>query len=93
MSPFNALFRSRDSHDGHKVAFVELFFDLVFVFAITQLAHTLLHDFSMMGLLKTTILGLAIWWVWIYTTWFTNWMDPQTTPVRIVLFIQMFAGL
>lgn len=93
VSLVQSLFRLRDTHDSHKVVFVELFFDLVFVFAITQLAHSLLYDFSIIGLIKIFIIGLAIWWVWIYTTWVTNWLDPQTTPVRVMLFVQMFAGL
>ena len=36
---------------------------------------------------------MAVWWVWICTSWATNWLDPQTTPVRIVLFALMLAGL
>jgi low temperature requirement protein LtrA len=36
---------------------------------------------------------MAVWWVWIYTAWATNWVDPQATPVRIMLFTLMLAGL
>ena len=89
----NSLLRASKSHEDSKVAFVELFFDLVFVFAVTQLAHSLLHHFSLMGLAETTFLMLAVWWVWIYTTWVTNWLDPQKSPVRLMLFVLMFAGL
>lgn len=87
------LLRRRGAGDDGKVAFVELFFDLVFVFAITQLAHTLLHHFSLAGVLETLLLFLAIWWVWIFTTWVTNWLDPQRTLVRLMLFFLMLAGL
>jgi low temperature requirement protein LtrA len=72
---------------------IELFFDLVFVFAVTQLSHSLLHDLSLAGSLQTLILFLAVWWVWIYTSWVTNWLDPDRAPVRFLLFALMFAGL
>jgi low temperature requirement protein LtrA len=79
---------------GHtRVTYVELFFDLVFVFAVTQLSHALLHHFTLEGLAETGFLTLAVWWVWIYTSWATNWLDPQATPVRILLFVLMAAGL
>jgi low temperature requirement protein LtrA len=82
------------SHQGHtRVTYVELFFDLVFVFAITQLSHALLQHYTPMGLAETAFLTLAVWWVWIYTSWATNWLDPQSTPVRILLFAMMAAGL
>ncbi len=88
-----SLLRSRRSHEDGRVTFVELFFDLVFVFAITQLSHGLLHDLSATGLLHTTMLLFAVWWVWVFTSWVTNWLDPQKTPVRLLLYALMFAGL
>jgi low temperature requirement protein LtrA len=86
-----SLLRVRAGHS--RVTYVELFFDLVFVFAITQLTHLLLEHFDPLGLAHTALLLLAVWWVWIYTAWATNWVDPQTTPVRIMLFALMLAGL
>ena len=78
--------RTRE-HRGHaRVTYVELFFDLVFVFAITQLSHLLLKDLTLLGALRTGLLFLAVWWVWIYTSWVTNWLDPERTPVRLLLF-------
>ena len=87
------LLRARAPHQHHRVTYVELFFDLVFVFAITQISHTLLAHFTPMGVLQTTILFLAVWWVWIFTSWITNWLDPERTPVRVMLFGLMIAGL
>jgi hypothetical protein len=88
-----ALLRTR-RHDAHaRVTFVELFFDLVFVFAITQLAHTLLDHLTLAGLVQTTLLLMAVWWVWIYTAWVTNWLDPDRSPVRLLLFALMLGGL
>jgi low temperature requirement protein LtrA len=79
--------------DGGKVDMVELFFDLVFVFAITQLSHTLLAHMGAQTAVQVGLLMVAIWWVWIYTTWVTNWLDPQRVPVRVALFAMMLAGL
>lgn len=72
---------------------VELFFDLVFVFAVTQLSHALLADLSIANATRVALVMLAVWWVWIYTSWVTNWLDPERLPVRIALFVLMLAGL
>lgn len=85
--------RIRGTGDSAKVDFVELFFDLVFVFAITQISHFLLHDLSLKGLGESALLLAAVWWVWVYTAWVTNWLDPTTPPVRVMLFVLMLAGL
>jgi low temperature requirement protein LtrA len=88
-----SLLRERDPHQHHRVTFVELFFDLVFVFAITQISHTLLAHFTALGVLQAAILMFAVWWVWVFTSWITNWLDPEQTPVRVMLFGLMIAGL
>src|SRR3978361_1597730 len=72
---------------------VELFFDLVYVFAVTQLSHLLIGDLSWAGAARTAFLLLVIWWAWIYTTWMVNWFDPGSTPVRLVLIGVMLASL
>jgi low temperature requirement protein LtrA len=72
---------------------VELFFDLVFVFAITQLSHALLADVSVANGLRIGLLLLAVWWAWIYTSWTTNWLDPDQTAVRHMLFVLILSGL
>ena len=90
--PVARLFRSR-AEGGDKVAFVELFFDLVFVFAVTQLSHHVIEHLTPIGVLEGVVMLVAVWWLWIYTTWVTNWMDPQTGPVRWMLIAMMLAGL
>lgn len=92
MSP-RRLLRSRHEGGHARVTYVELFFDLVFVFAITQLSHTLLAHLSLAGALETLLLFLAVWWVWIFTSWVTNWLDPERTPVRLALLVLMLLGL
>lgn len=79
--------------DDARVSFAELFFDLVFVFAITQVSHVLLAHYDLAGALQTGFLFLAVWWVWIYSTWVLNRLDPEQTSVRLLLFALMAAGL
>jgi low temperature requirement protein LtrA len=92
-NPRGAMFRVLMPDREARVTNAELFFDLVFVFAVTQLSHTLLNHFTPLGAVQVTLLFLAVWWVWVYTTWVTNWLDPDRTPVRILLFLLMLGGL
>ena len=88
-----ALFRPIVPHQHSRVTYAELFFDLVFVFAVTQISHTLLAHFTPLGALQVTLLFLAVWWVWVYTSWVTNWLNPEKTPVRLLLFAMTLGGL
>ncbi|SFG19128.1 Low temperature requirement protein LtrA [Duganella sp. CF458] len=88
-----SLLRQRGQADSGKVGMVELFFDLVFVFAVTQLSHTLLKKLDAQGALQVGLLFMATWWVWIYTVWATNWFDPEKKTVRAALFALLVAGL
>ena len=93
VNPHGAMFREIAPHRHHRVTYVELFFDLVFVFAVTQISHTLLAHFTPLGVLQVTLLFLAVWWVWVFTSWITNWLNPEKTPVRLLLFAMMLGGL
>ena len=88
-----SLLRVREGHGHHRVTFVELFYDLVFVFAVTQLSHGLLGHLTPLGVLQTTILMIAVWWAWIDAAWVTNWLDPDKPSVRLYLFALMLGGL
>jgi low temperature requirement protein LtrA len=79
--------------DHPRVTFVELFFDLVFVFAVTQLSHLLLEHLTLHGAVQTLMLLLAVWWAWVYTAWFTNWFDPDQPAVRLMLVAVMLVSL
>jgi low temperature requirement protein LtrA len=84
----------REGGDGRsRVTFIELFFDLVYVFAVTQLSHLLLAHLSLHGAFQTFLLLAAVWTVWIYTAWFTNWFDPNRRPVRLLLIAVMLVSL
>src|SRR3954452_1256196 len=65
---------------------LELFFDLVFVFAFTQVS-TLLHDEPTWGgVLRAGLLLSVLWWAWSAYAWLTNTLDPEEGGVRIVMF-------
>ncbi len=83
--------RSRAEHA--RVTSVELFFDLVFVFAVTQLSHGLLEHLTPIGAVQIAVLMMAVWWQWIDTAWVTNWLDPDRAVVRLFMFAQMLAAL
>jgi len=88
-----ALYRPIVPNQHSRVTYAELFFDLVFVFAVTQISHTLLAHFTPLGAVQVTLLFLAVWWVWVYTSWITNWLNPEKTPVRLLLFGLTLGGL
>lgn len=84
----------RNHGGGHApVSNLELFFDLVFVFAITQISQFLHHHLGWTGLLEGSLVFLAVWWVWMYTTWVTNWLNPDRLPVRLMLLLLMLGSL
>ncbi len=72
---------------------LELFFDLVYVFAIGQLSHHLLAHMDVRSGIETGIMGLAVVYAWVMTTWAANWLDPDRLPVRGFLIALMFASL
>ena len=76
-----------------RATFFELFFDLVYVFAVTQVSHHLLDDMSWAAAAETAFMLVALYWAWNYTTWMTNWFDPDTAPIRLVLVFVMAASL
>ena len=72
---------------------LELFFDLVYVFAVTQISHLLLTHLTWEGAGQSALVLLVIWWAWQFTTWATNELDPEALEVRLMLLGVMFASL
>ncbi|MCW2983756.1 MAG: low temperature requirement protein [Conexibacter sp.] len=93
MSDSTPHLRARDGGGPQPTTSVELFFDLVFVFAITQLSHLILADLSLASAGRAGFLLLVVWWAWIYTTWMVNWFDPASARVRATLMGVMMASL
>src|SRR3954464_10884613 len=83
--------RVRDGQEQHATT-LELFYDLVFVFAITQVSHLLLAHLTWEGAGQAALVLLVVWWSWNYTTWVTNELDPESTVVRMLLIGLMLAS-
>ena len=83
----------RDRSGVQRVTNIELFFDLVYVFAVTQLSHYLIGHSTVTGALQTGLLLAMVWLVWSYTTWVTNWLDPELMAVRLLLVVLMLISL
>jgi len=88
-----SLLRDTNDEAGDRVGFIELFFDLIFVFAAAQLSHRLITHGSVEGVIESFVLFLAIWSVWTGTTWVTNWLDVERNTVRLLLFAMMVGGI
>jgi low temperature requirement protein LtrA len=85
--------RRRTDEVSQRASTLELFYDLVFVFAITQVTHLLLEHLTWVGAGQALIVLLAVWWSWNYTTWTTNELDTETIPVRLLLLALMLVSL
>jgi low temperature requirement protein LtrA len=72
---------------------LELFFDLVYVFTVSQLTHHLLGHVDARGMIETLILTLAVMYAWFMTVWTSNWLDGDRRPVQLLLLGLMFASL
>ncbi|MDF0530062.1 low temperature requirement protein A [Tsukamurella sp. 8F] len=76
-----------------EVRTMELFFDLVYVFAVSQLAGFLYEHLTGRGSIEALVLFGGVWWVWNYTTWATNFIDPDRLPVRLLMVTLMLLSL
>jgi low temperature requirement protein LtrA len=91
--PASRHLRPRGEGATQPITTVELFFDLVYVFAVTQLSHLILGNLTVGGVTRAAFLLLIVWWAWIYTTWMANWFDPRSPGVQAVLTGVMLASL
>lgn len=91
MNTRSALLRTRGR--SANVASIELFFDLVYVFAVTQLSHALLEHLTPLGVVQTAMLWFAVWLGWQYTAWVTNWFNPDHLVIRLMLMTLMGLAL
>ncbi|TMK72517.1 MAG: low temperature requirement protein A [Actinobacteria bacterium] len=79
--------------EGEGVMPLELFFDLVFVLAITQCTALMFHQPTWEGLAQGTLVLGVLWWSWTGYAWLTSVLDPEEGAVRIVIFAAMAAFL
>ena len=85
--------RRTEAGEEQRATSLELFYDLVFVFAITQVSRLLIHHLTWEGAGQALLVLLVVWWAWNYTTWVTNELDPESIAVRLVLIGVMLASL
>ncbi|MBK8293582.1 MAG: low temperature requirement protein A [Solirubrobacterales bacterium] len=83
----------KNTDEEYRVSTLELFYDLVFVFAVTQVTHLLLEHLTWLGALQSLIVVLVVWWAWQFTTWATNELDPDAIPIRLMLIAIMLGSL
>jgi low temperature requirement protein LtrA len=69
---------------------LELFFDLVYVFAVGQLSHHLLEHVDLRTAAETAVMTLAVVYAWYMVAWGANWLNPDRLPVRLPLVGLMF---
>ncbi|MGX7676733.1 low temperature requirement protein A [Plantactinospora sp. DSM 117369] len=74
-------------------AFVELFFDLVYVFALTKLTNELVGDLTWAGAFRMTVLLLAVWWAWSATAWVVARFDPSRPSIQLLIVGTMLGSL
>jgi low temperature requirement protein LtrA len=77
--------------DEHQVTPLELFFDLVFVFAITQVTSLLVHNPTWLGVVHAMLVLAALWWAWSTYAWLTSAIDVDEGGVRLGMLSAMGA--
>lgn len=75
------------SPDDQSVTFVELFFDLVFVFSVTQVVGVLYHHLDWTGLGQTVLIFWLVWWAWTQFTWALNSADTTHSGVQFAILV------
>jgi low temperature requirement protein LtrA len=89
---------ARAPHEPHRVSTpLELFFDLVFVVAISQAAaglhHAIGEGHTLEGIVGYLMVFFAIWWAWMNFTWFASAYDCDDVPYRLIVFVQIAGAL
>src|SRR3954471_7654746 len=79
--------------EGETVTPLELFFDLVFVLALTQCTALMAHEPTWQGLAKGMLVLGVLWWAWVGYSWLTSVVDPEEGAVRLTIFAAMAALL
>ena len=83
----------RQESAEERVTPLELFFDLIFVFAITQVTGLVVDDPTWAGLVRGLLVLGVLWWAWAAYAWLTNTVNPEEGEVRIAMFAAMGAML
>jgi len=79
--------KDEDQHRDRRVSWLELFFDLVFVAAISQLSVNLAKDATLVGVAKFSLLFASVWWVWIGSTFYNERFETEGLENRLFTFL------
>ena len=79
--------------EEERVTPLELFFDLVFVLAITQCTALMAAEPTWEGIVKGLLVLAVLWWAWVGYAWLTSVVEPEEGAVRLVIFAAMAALL
>lgn len=90
-SPLPRILRKRG--EPEYPTFLELFFDLVYIFMLSRLAAGLVNDLSLRNVAQTAVLLLAAWWVWVLTAWLTDLFNPRLPVIQATVLMVMFGTL
>lgn len=85
------MFRAVPSREGDRVTTLELFFDLAFVFAFTQLTRLMAHEHSALGVVQALGIMALLWWSWTAYGWLSNLAHADEGVVRITMIVGMIA--
>ncbi|MHA7263691.1 low temperature requirement protein A [Arthrobacter sp. TMN-37] len=88
-SPFRLMRQIRVSDESHRVTTFELFFDLVFVFAFTQVTAFMAHEHTGLGVLQGMIILGILWWSWVTYSWLANQTHVDEGIVRLGMSVAM----
>jgi low temperature requirement protein LtrA len=80
------------AEEERKTSYLELFFDLVFVFAFTQVTALILEDTTPRGFARAALVLAMVWWAWSAYAWMTNAIDVENAVTRLIVFAAMVAG-
>ncbi|MEV4811760.1 low temperature requirement protein A [Micromonospora avicenniae] len=90
-SPLPRILRRR-GEPGYPT-FLELFFDVTYIFMLSRIAAGFADDLTVRGVAEATILLLAAWWVWVLTAWLTDLFNPQLPIIQATVLLVMFGTL
>ncbi|SIQ74833.1 low temperature requirement protein A [Micromonospora avicenniae] len=90
-SPLPRILRRR-GEPGYPT-FLELFFDVTYIFMLSRIAAGFADDLTVRGLAEATILLLAAWWVWVLTAWLTDLFNPRLPIIQATVLLVMFGTL
>jgi low temperature requirement protein LtrA len=82
-----AVRRARTSEQPQSATFIELFFDLVFVYALTQVTSLIIEDFTWSGAARGVVVAWLVWWAWTQFTWTLSPADTTHPVVQIVVLV------